>query len=329
MPLRRRNRIGRLVAAGVVTTTAISAAGVAAETSPRMSVAVVYRVDRGVHGCPEEAEFRGSVAKQLGYDPFRSEAVHNIVAEVIESEPGLEGHIEWTDAHGNEEGERRLASPDRDCVELAKGMTFAIAVQIQVLNASESAPPPAAEAKTLVPAPVVVTPTPAILRAAKLDIAIGVGPMVDFGGAPSLSGGARLFTVLRAHVLSLELGAEGTLPVTLRQPDGTGFSASTLGATIAPCGHRGRFAVCAMGVLGVLRAHGFGVDKPHSPLAFTGSAGLRITLDQRLFARWLTVVHVDGLLNWARGTVSLNDVPLWTTPNVALVLGIDLAVLLR
>ena len=84
-----------------------------------------------------------------------------------------------------------------------------------------------------------------------------------------------------------------------------------------------------MGALGALLARGFGVDRPHSPLAFTGSAGLRVTLDQRLSARCLTVIHVDGLLNLARGRVSLNDLPVWTTPSVALVLGIDLAVLLR
>src|SRR4030081_1322085 len=135
MPSRRIARLwcgGGLAGLG---SRALLAATRAARDAP-FSVALGYEIDPALRGCPTEAEFRRAVVLQLGYDPFRSDAPHRVVAEVQESERGIEGQVVWTDAAGNKEGERRLASPSRDCGEFARGLIFAMAVQIQLLNSS-------------------------------------------------------------------------------------------------------------------------------------------------------------------------------------------------
>lgn len=329
--MRHIRRSAPLGAFLLAVSTAAAAGAPAGQTSPELSVAFVYEVDATLRGCPSESEFRDSIVKQLGYDPFRSQAAHHVVAEVKESEAGFEGRIGWTDADGNKEGERRLVSTGRDCGEFIRGMTFAIAVQIQILNSLVAASPtapikPAAEAPVATAIPKPPAPVPSAPRE---TLFLGMGPTADLGGAPSWSAGARLFGALRLSTVSLELGAEATLPVTLRRSDGTGFSTTTFGVTIAPCLHRDRFAFCGVGLLGLFRVQGFGVDDAHSPSSFTGKAGLRLAFDEPLSQRWAIAVHVDGLATLTPRTVYLNAMPVWTTPAFGLVVGIDLAVLVR
>ncbi len=323
--MRHIHRSGRLGAFLFAALTAVAAATSADQTSPQLSVVLAYDVDAALHGCPSESEFRDSIIKQLGYDPVRTEAAHHVVAEVKDSEVGIEGRIAWTDAAGNNEGERHLVSTRRDCGEFIRGMTFAIAVQIQILNSSGAAPPTAAITTPTAEPPVATTvpkPSVSVPPGARERLSLGIGPTADLGGAPSWSGGGRLFGALRYNMLSLELGAEVTLPVTLRRPDGTGFSTTTFGATLAPCLHRDRFALCGVGSLGLLRVQGFGVDDAHSPSSFAGKAGLRLAFDEPLSQRWTIAGHVDGLATLTPRTVYLNAMP-------GLSVGLDLAVLVR
>jgi hypothetical protein len=333
IPNRFRRFGGLAIAASIA-----AAAPASADSPPRLFVTLGYELDPGLHGCPSEVEFRDSVVKQLGYDPFRDDATHHIVAEVANSESGIEGRIEWTDATGEKEGERRLAYPGRDCGEVSRGMVFAIAVQIQLLSsAAATAPAPAplpcapcAEPAPVIPEkPVVAEKPKPVLPARKWGGAVGIGPTAEFGVAPSLAAGLRLFASLRYNDLSLDVGPEAILPVTMRRSDGTGFSTTTLAATAVPCAHLDRWALCAIGMLGLLVAHGFGVDDPRSPSSFIGRVGLRVAFDQPVAPRWLGAVHVDGLATLTPRTVSLNELPVWTTPTLALVVGIDLAVLFR
>jgi len=323
-----------------------AAAPATADTPPRLFVALSYKLEPGLRGCPSEAELRDSVIKQLGYDPFHNDAAHRVIAEVAESEGGVEGRIEWTDAAGKREGQRRLASPGRDCGEVSRGMAFAIAVQIQLLSSAAAAAPTAAPIPCTAPAPAIPeNPKPDNPKAKsdnpkpensepvppvrKWGGALGIGPTAEFGAAPSLAAGLRLFGVLRFRDVSLEVGPEATFPVTLRQPDGTGFSTNTFSATVVPCGHLDRWAVCAVGMLGLLAVRGFGVDDARSPSSFVARAGLRLALDQPMAPLWLAAIHVDGLATLTPRTVSLNELPVWTAPTLALSAGIDLAVLLR
>jgi hypothetical protein len=321
----------------------------AAPAPPQLVVVLSYQVDPELHGCKGEAEFRDSVIKQLGYDPFRTEAAHRVLAQVSKSESGIEGRLAWADANGNPEGERRLASLGQDCGGFLKNMAFAIAVQIQLMSSTESGssnsaapaaspttqsppkpPPPKPPPPTLPPKPVpaVVRASPAGGSAAKWSLALGAGPIAELGVVPSLAEGFRLFAAARGSALSLELSPELTLPVTFRRADGTGFSATSYAASLVPCARRGRLAMCAVGMLGVLAVRGFGVDDARSPSSMTAKAGLRLAFDQPVSEHLALGAHADGLATLTPRTVLLNDVPVWTTPNLGLMVGIDLAVLL-
>jgi hypothetical protein len=323
--------LARLVATsiGLLTAVPARAEGPPESAAPKLWAVLSYAVDPQLSGCPGEAEFRDSVVKQLGYDPFRSDATHRIAAEVKASGDGIEGRLGWADAHGNYEGERRLASSARNCGEFVKGMTFALAVQIQLLNTAAAAALPTALPALPQAPPGPPPPTKPATVPAERAIILGLGPTGELGSVPSFTGGLRLFAGVRRGALSVEFSAEATLPVTLRQPDGTGFSANTLGATIAPCAHRDCVSLCAVGMLGLLAVRGFGVDDARSPSSLFGKVGLRLAFDPWLSSRWTAGIHVDGLANLTPSTVSLNELPVWTTPTLTLIVGVDVAAILR
>jgi len=334
----------------VLLASTLAAVNVAAENERRLSVVLGYEVDAGLRGCPTEAELHRAVSDQLGYDPFRSKAAHRVVASVQGSERGIDGQIVWTDEAGSKEGERRLGSANRDCASFMRGMTFAIAVQIQLLNATApretetrgtttpvatpsdagAVAPPDAEAATTaaVSATTGTTrlPSPPSSAASDLVFTLGLGPTLLFGAAPSMALGGRVFVDLRWSALSIEGGGEGILPVTFEQADRTGFRLRTVDATLALCGHVGRWAACAVGSLGPLRVEGFGVDEARSPSSVLAKAGLRLILEQPLSRRFAVRLRADGLGTLTPATVYLNDVSVWTTPRLALGLGTDLAV---
>jgi hypothetical protein len=330
----------RRLALGAVATVAITATSAgAAPAPPQLVVVLSYQLDPELHGCTSEAEFRDSVVKQLGYDPFRSEAAHRVVAEVSETESGIEGRLAWADANGNPEGERRLSSQGQDCGGFLKNMAFAIAVQIQLMSSTESGSSSSAAPASPIAPPPKTSPPPKTTPVApaspkpggptpKWSLALGAGPIAELGVVPSMAGGFRLFAAARGNTLSLELSPELTLPVTFRRADGTGFSATSYAATLVPCARRGRLALCAVGMLGVLAVRGFGVDDARSPSSFVARAGLRLAFDQPLSEHLALGAHADGLATLTPRTVLLNEVPVWTTPNLGLMVGIDLAVLL-
>jgi hypothetical protein len=221
-----------------------------------------------------------------------------------------------------------------------KGVTFAVAVQIQLLNSSAGAddaeperanplPPPPVDAG---PAPVVDVPPPPLPKEPPLpnrSVEVGFGPLAQLGGAPSPSGGGRLFAGLQWRALSLELGAQATLPVKMLRPDGTGFSTSSIGATLAPCYHLRRLALCALGMISRLHVEGFGVDDTRTPSSALARAGLRLALDQPVSRPFALRVYAEGLATLTPRTVFLNDLPVWAVPSLGGAVGIDFYMLFR
>jgi hypothetical protein len=314
----------------------VMATVVAAARSPvELSVALRYDVDPALRGCPSEAEFRRAVTGQLGYDPFRSEAAHHVAAQVQESESGIDGQLLWTDATGTKEGERKLASTSRDCREFVRGLTFAIAVQIQMFNSTAANDPPA-DSSSAPPTPSLPDAGPPsearpILPAEPSDryFAAGLGPFTETGSAPSVTGGARLFGMARSRTLSLELGVKASLPITLRQWDGTGFTLSSYAVTLAPCAHVRGLALCAIGTLRRVRVEGFGIDDPRAPDSATAQVGVRLALAHLLSPRLALAIYAEGLGNLTPQRVYLNDMPVWTPRLLSFALGIDGSVLFR
>ena len=297
-----------------------------------LTLALSYVVDPKLDACPSEVEFRGSIVEQIGYDPFREAAPQRVVAELRESEVGLSGSVVWTDNSGKQEGDRQFASPSRDCAELAKAVSFSIAVQIQLLNGATKASDRAPTPPPVAAPPVPPRPTVSVVRrppAPERYLSLGLGPIAELGAAPDTQAGARFFVAARDGALSLELGAFGTLQTKRSEPDGSAFSTRTLGLTLSPCANGQNFLLCAVGRFDRLRVQGFGVDAARAPAALTAQVGLRLGFQQLLSERWRAGAHADGLGLLTPRSVYLNAVPVWSMPNFALSLGIDVSFIFK
>lgn len=104
-------------------------------------VTLDYQVSPAATGCADGNGFREGVQRQLGYDPFREKAERRVSVRVSRGDSGYEGRIQWADARGRNVGERRLSTRRPGCTDILNNLTFAVAVQIQLLAAV--APPPA------------------------------------------------------------------------------------------------------------------------------------------------------------------------------------------
>jgi hypothetical protein len=292
-----------------------------ARDAGRVAVALTYEIDGQADGCPSEPDVRQGVVDQLGYDPFGAVAdVHHVFARVHVTSASVDGSLEWIDAKGVREGERRLSALSGDCAGLGRAMVFALVVQIQLIGqlASQVEPPPSPP------------PTPAVaVRPSPVTYALGVGPVLLIRAAPATTGGGRVFASARHGAASVELAAQASLAASLRRADGTGFDARVLAATVAVCGHWRPLAVCPLGTVGSLLVTGFGVDQPRSPSAFAAGVGGRAALERRLPTRIVIGAHADVLRMLTPRTISLNDLPVWATPSVNFTLGVDLALPFR
>ncbi len=294
-----------------------------------LTVTLAYELDPAVEGCPSEEEIAQTVIAQLGYDPFRLVGGQRVRATIHAPAEGIEGKIEWLNQAGQPEGERVLSSPNKDCREFARGLSFALAVQIQLRATAAPAAPAAPAVIPVAEAPAPATrpaPPPTARRSHTL---LGVGLVVQQGFQPELAWGARLFGALRRPAWSVELGTEATLLGERRLPDGTGFSSRTLAAKLAPCAHVGAFGFCAVGMAGALQVRGFGVDQPRTPSSFIGAVGGRVALFRPLFGWFGGMLHVEALLPFTRQTIAVNEQEAWSSDPLLLAAGLDLAAIFQ
>jgi hypothetical protein len=320
--------------AGVI---GISTQGHGAESAP-LTVSLDYRVDDSVLGCPTLREFQRRIAKQVRYDPFRADAELKLSTKIYRSPTGLEAELVWKRRDGSLEGERRLSSGD-DCIKLAKGMSFAVAVQIQLLSGGSDPEPP----RESQPSPTRATqgdvsaesetqrsPTPEPREhSMRPTLALGVGPHVALGTAPSLSTGGRVFARLGFERVDFELAGEAELPVSHETAMGAGFSMNSFDASFAPCLRGGPLRACGIAVVGRSEVEGFGVEAVRRAASTVFRAGLRFGVDQRLTPLLSFGAHVDGLVLLTPVTVYLRTTPVWTMPTLAAKAGIDLAILFQ
>jgi hypothetical protein len=110
---------------------------VAAETD--FYVSLRYEIDGAVRRCWDEAEFRRSVAHRVGYDPFRENTPVNVSIRVGGSTRAVDGQVEWQTTNGKRMGERRFIAKDGNCTRLLAEMSFAVALQIELLTPKTSA----------------------------------------------------------------------------------------------------------------------------------------------------------------------------------------------
>jgi hypothetical protein len=126
--------------------------------------------------------------------------------------------------------------------------------------------------------------------------------------------------------LSLELAAEASLPTTTRRADGAGFSQQHLLGSGAACAVLQRWSACLLAKAGEARMAGENIDRPTSAVLPIVEAGARVGVVQPLGRRFLVSAHADGLTNVTRWTATLDEVPVWTAPRFAAVLGADVGV---
>jgi hypothetical protein len=301
--------------------------GTTAWAAARTFVTLEYQVDPDVNGCPEAAEFRSTVERQLGYDPFRSAADRRVAVQI-----GRKG--------------ARLASRRQGCADVAASLAFSVAVQIQLiatLTPPTPEPSPPVQAPLAPPAPVseqaaISLPQPSkaaalpitephlVRQARPLKLFLGVGPSLALRLAPHPTGLGRIFASGRVSWISVEISLEAALPATQREADGSGFSLDRFAGGAAVCSHAWAFAACFTTTVGLLRARGLEVDAPASSSGLFSQVGARLGAAENLGRRYFVAARADALVMLSSWAVRLNETSVWTTPRVGLVIGFDLGV---
>lgn len=332
-------------ALGLVTGLALTTFEAPVRASPQTFVTLDYQIAPNTSGCPNADEFRASVGRQLGYDPFRPDADRRVAVQIEHEDAGFNGWIRWSDAGGHWVGDRRLSSQRADCSEIAANVAFAVAVEVQLMATFEPQGPRLPQPPATITPPA-VTPAPAPAPSAvvpgrqnavappgpevrpselvnRLKWSAGLGASLGFGLAPRPAGVGRVYVTSGLERFSLELAGDALLPVKQRETDGSGFSLDRFSIGAALCGDARAFAVCLTSAFGRLQAHGFGVDTPASPAGFFSQLGVRIAATYDFGDRFFASARIEPVVMLSRWAVLLNDRAVWTTPRVGALAGLD------
>ncbi|HEX7453160.1 MAG TPA: hypothetical protein VF294_12780 [Polyangiaceae bacterium] len=347
-----------LACLGAIGLVSFSAAGARARSSD-FSVSLEYAAPAG---CPDTAALEALVSARLGYEPFAEAAPNHLAVRITPRGTSLEGQIEWRDASGKWAGDQAFRVGSGECRGLTRTIALALAVQIQLL-ADAGTPPHADTATAPEPAPSAgeqsapsttaspppATPptkptpeetrqsgasdpsrsqpeSPARERGARPAFAMGVGTSVALGMSSSPVLLERVFGSLAGELLSVELGAEVSLPATTRRADGAGFSQQALLGTSAGCAALKPWFLCVVASAGEIRMGGKDVDHPSSGSVPVFDAGLRVSFTQALSRRFFLTARAAGLIHVTRWTARLDEVPVWTAPRFGAAGGIDVGV---
>jgi len=170
-------------------------------------------------------------------------------------------------------------------------------------------------------------PPAAASRFSRPAFTLGAGGAVVLSSAASLAAGRLFGTVAWSH-LALELAGEVSASSSeTRRADGAGFSQLQLLGEVAGCGVRSPWSACLLAKVGQLRVAGKQVDVPATPTALMVQTGLRLAYTHAIGQRFQLGAHVDGITRITQATVTLDSYPVGTIPRLALILGLDAAVL--
>jgi hypothetical protein len=307
--------------------------GAASADAPRLVRLEYERLD-GASACPEEGIIRAGVAARLGYEPFRSRAEDRLRATVRPAGNGLEARIELLDAQGALKASRRLTSRQRDCSELAASVELAIAIAIDPMgrpHPPDDAPVPAAgeepnpspRQQAAAPEPAAPGPSPA---APRLGWRAQAGLLGGWGSAPALSLGFTVGAALESDRWSVGVEGRADLPSskTLRAGEA---SAGLVVASLVPCVRFGVASACGLATGGVRQVAGDGlVQARHATLpyfAFGGRAAVAWPMSERA----ALALHGDVTAPVTKTRLTVDDEVVWTSPAIAVALGVGVAVL--
>jgi hypothetical protein len=185
-------------------------------------VSLDYATDPALADCPTAGDFAKAVVRQLGHDPFRAEAPRRAVVRLYPMGARIGGRVEWRDASGEWEGERTFSSRNESCLQMARAMALATAIQIDLLARVEGGETekPADDTKLAPPIRVVEPPPPPAppapiappLKEPSVAVDVGVGVLQDLGDAPALIVPRVAVTVGRPSGFGLRLALGGLGP---------------------------------------------------------------------------------------------------------------------
>jgi hypothetical protein len=123
----------------------------------------------------------------------------------------------------------------------------------------------------------------------------------------------------------------GALELRADAPAGRPDSGSDRGVTawllmggLVPCVRVAWASFCALGEIGSLQAHGYGIAPAPARSTFIAFAGARAGMDLGLSSTFSLRVHLDGLVDLHPPSLVLNSDTVWTAPPVAGSLGVGL-----
>jgi hypothetical protein len=336
----------------LVCATAVALAAIGTPREGRARTAdVSARLDfDAAPGCPTIGAFEAIVTGRLGYSPFLPDAPDRVIVQIEATGRTLQGRLEWRDRNGESIGEQTFPSRSGDCAELTGAMGFALALQIQLMAtlATETRSPPAAAQPTKIAQPETppalssaapagtvraestnLGPTESSTRSRGPSVQMGAGASAGLGVSSEPVALGRLFATIEWSHLAVELAGEASSPSTTHRADGAGFSQEEFLASLAGCGVWSPWSACAVTKIGELRVVGQGVDVPLAASGLMLQAGLRLAASHSLGSRTFIVARAEGLARLTQGTVTLDSMPVWSTPRFAAVLGVDLGVRFR
>jgi len=200
-----------------------------ARAQEAMVVSLDYETGPRLADCPTADDFRRLVVRQLRRNPFRDIAPRRMVVRLYSSAGKMGGRIEWRDAQNEWEGERTFSSRSDSCAQMARTIAVATAIQIDLLatlaqgtdtgsedleeeEEPEEAPPsPPVPLETVVERAARALPPPPPAEP-RFGVALGVGLVHDFGGAPSFALPRLAISVGRPEVMALRLAVSGLGP---------------------------------------------------------------------------------------------------------------------
>lgn len=194
-----------------------------------------------------------------------------------------------------------------------------------------TAPPPLPPVESL---PATVTSGAAATRSSDTSssgpsLTLGVGAAVAFGAAPSAVPLGRLFGAVGWTHVIVELAGEISDLSTGRREDGAGFTHRQALGSLAGCGVVRSWGACLVAKAGEIRVKGQGVDVPAPATGFVMQMGARLTWTHIFGERFEIAARADGLALATEGKVTLDSMPVWTTPRFTASLGIDVGVRFR
>jgi hypothetical protein len=311
----------------------------AAEAPGPTFVRFAYERGEAVGACPDQAAIQLGVAARLGYDPFRPDATFRLRASIERGAGALEARIEMIDGQGRLTAERRLQSRQRDCAELASSVELAISIAIDPLGqgrargvaamaparspessvapAESQAPPPVESAHAASPAQDAATAPPLVSRFVLAAVgALRVAPSPNLGVVAGASVGRRWWS------LALEARADWPASTSLRAGE---VSSAIYVGTLVPCVHHGVVAVCALASAGAQRVAGNGLVQARSAIDAYAAVGGRLGADLPLSGHFALTLHGDVSAPLTPMHLQVDGGTVWTSPALAVALGLGLA----